>query len=69
MLDTLIYLPGALRLEALERVVIDCSFLDRKERNIFDMKETQRPLMQLLNKDSFKLRYTTTESPIKLIFY
>ncbi|KAL8862296.1 MAG: hypothetical protein Q9178_001305 [Gyalolechia marmorata] len=60
---------GALRLETLERVVIDCSFLDRKKRNIFDMKETQRPLMQLLNKDSFKLRYTTTESPIKLIFY
>ncbi|KAL8914163.1 MAG: hypothetical protein Q9171_001158 [Xanthocarpia ochracea] len=60
---------GALRLETLERVVIDCSFLDRKKRNIFDMKETQQPLMQLLNKDSFKLRYTTTESPIKLIFY
>ena len=69
MLDTLIYLPGALRLETLERVVIDCSFLDRKKRNIFGMKETQRPLMQFLNTDSFKLRYTTTESPIKLIFY
>ncbi|KAI4227151.1 MAG: hypothetical protein L6R36_002648 [Xanthoria steineri] len=59
----------ALKLEKLERVIIDTSFLDRKKRNIFDMKETQQPLMQLLNMAELKSRYTTTGSPVKLIFY
>ncbi|KAL8854885.1 MAG: hypothetical protein Q9221_000391 [Calogaya cf. arnoldii] len=59
----------ALRLENLERVIIDTSFLDRKKRSIFDMKETQQPLMQLLNMEELKSRYTTTGSPIKIIFY
>lgn len=62
-------LPGALKLESLERVIIDTSFMDRKNRSIFDMKETQRPLMQLLNRDELKSRYATAGSPIKLIFY
>lgn len=69
MLDPLIYFAGALRLEKLERVIIDTSYLDRKKRSIFDMKETQQPLMQLLNMDELKSRYTTTGSPVKLIFY
>ncbi|KAL8772037.1 MAG: hypothetical protein Q9209_002703 [Squamulea sp. 1 TL-2023] len=60
---------GALRLENLERVIIDTSFLDRKKRNIFDMKETQQPLLQFLNLDELKPRYTATGSPVKLIFY
>ncbi|KAL8784564.1 MAG: hypothetical protein Q9213_003912 [Squamulea squamosa] len=59
----------ALRLEKLESVIIDTSFLDRKKRSIFDMKETQQPLMQLLNMDELKPRYTATGSPVKLIFY
>ncbi|KAL8641536.1 MAG: hypothetical protein Q9226_008620, partial [Calogaya cf. arnoldii] len=53
----------ALRLEDLERVIIDTSFLDRKKRSIFDMKETQQPLMQLLNMEELKPRYTSTGSP------
>ena len=67
--DALICLPGALNLESLERVIIDTSFMDRKNRSIFDMKETQRPLLQLLNTDELKSRYATAESPLKLIFY
>ncbi|KAI4264594.1 MAG: hypothetical protein L6R42_000298 [Xanthoria sp. 1 TBL-2021] len=59
----------ALGLEKLERVIIDTSYLDRKKRSIFDMKETQQPLVRLLNMDELKSRYTTTESPVKLIFY
>ncbi|KAL8896485.1 MAG: hypothetical protein Q9192_003078 [Flavoplaca navasiana] len=59
----------ALNLESLERVIIDTSFMDRKNRSIFDMKETQRPLLQLLNTDELKSRYATAESPLKLIFY
>lgn len=69
MLDPLMYLAGALGLEKLERVIIDTSYLDRKKRSIFDMKETQQPLVRLLNMDELKSRYTTTESPVKLIFY
>lgn len=69
MLDPLIYFAGALRLEKLERVIIDTSFLDCKKRSIFDMKETQQPLMRLLNMDELKSRYTTTGSAVKLIFY
>ncbi|KAL8985561.1 MAG: hypothetical protein Q9205_000763 [Flavoplaca limonia] len=59
----------ALNLESLERVIIDTSFMDRKNRSIFDMKETQRPLLQLLNMDELKSRYATAESPLKLVFY
>ncbi|KAL8675251.1 MAG: hypothetical protein Q9168_000371 [Polycauliona sp. 1 TL-2023] len=60
---------GALRLEHIERLIIDTSFLDRKNRSIFDMKETQQPLMQLLNMDELKSRYTTIGSPVTLAFY
>ncbi|KAL8972507.1 MAG: hypothetical protein Q9183_000518 [Haloplaca sp. 2 TL-2023] len=61
---------GALALESLQRIVIDCSFLDPKKRNIFDMKETQQPLMQLLNRPGLKERYSSSSSaPVKLIFY
>lgn len=69
ILDPLNHSTGALKLENLERVIIDTSFLDRKNRSIFDMKETQQPLMQLLNMDELKSRYTTTGSPVKLIFF
>ncbi|KAL8767106.1 MAG: hypothetical protein Q9203_000297 [Teloschistes exilis] len=63
------YIPGALTLKFLERVVIDVSFLDRKQRNIFDMKETQQPLVEFLNKPELKARYTQASASIKLIFY
>lgn len=59
----------ALTLESLERIVIDCSFLDQKKRSIFDMKETQQPLMQLLSSPELKTRYTSSSSQVKLIFY
>ncbi|KAL8733614.1 MAG: hypothetical protein Q9166_002023 [cf. Caloplaca sp. 2 TL-2023] len=57
------------RLENLERIIIDCSYLDQKQRSIFDMKETQQPLMRLLNKEDLKARYTDTSSPVRLIFF
>ncbi|KAL8930516.1 MAG: hypothetical protein Q9208_000700 [Pyrenodesmia sp. 3 TL-2023] len=60
---------GALTCESLERVVIDCSFLDQKKRSIFDMKETLQPLMQLLNRGVLKAQYNSGHSPIKIIFY
>ncbi|KAL8872497.1 MAG: hypothetical protein Q9174_001884 [Haloplaca sp. 1 TL-2023] len=61
---------GALALESLQRIVVDCSFLDPKKRGIFDMRETQQPLMQLLNRPELKERYNSDSSaPVKLIFY
>ncbi|KAL9582269.1 MAG: hypothetical protein Q9212_003399 [Teloschistes hypoglaucus] len=60
---------GALTLKYLERIVIDVSFLDRKQRNIFDMKETQQPLVEFLNKPELKARYSEASSSVKLIFY
>lgn len=60
---------GALTLESLERVVIDCSFLDQKKRSIFDMKETLQPLMQLLSREELKARYVCSHAPVKVVFY
>lgn len=65
----LMFSVGALTCESLERVVIDCSFVDQKKRSIFDMKETLQPLMQLLNQGGLKAQYTSGHSPVKIIFY
>ncbi|MCJ1427426.1 hypothetical protein MMC29_005329 [Sticta canariensis] len=60
---------GALCFEKLERVVIDCSHIDVKKRCIFDMRETQKPLMQLLNQDGLKTRYGGSSDQINLLFF
>ncbi|KAL8799379.1 MAG: hypothetical protein Q9200_007554 [Gallowayella weberi] len=59
----------ALNFHNLDRVIVDGSFIDQKKRSIFDMKETQRPLIQLLNRQELKAGYTDIISPIKLLFY
>ncbi|KAL8710198.1 MAG: hypothetical protein Q9220_005129 [cf. Caloplaca sp. 1 TL-2023] len=62
---------GALTTESLDRIVIDRSYLDQKQRSILDMRETQQPLQQILARPEVKARYltTTTSRPVKLIFY
>ncbi|KAI9733372.1 MAG: hypothetical protein M1834_003456 [Cirrosporium novae-zelandiae] len=40
----------ALSLDNCEQIIIDASYIDLKKRCIFDTKETQQPLMQLLNR-------------------
>lgn len=62
---------GALSLEKLERVIVDGSHIDQKKRGIFDMRETQQPLMQLLNRPVLKNRYAigTNEGDVQLIIY
>lgn len=60
---------GALSSQKLERIVLDCSHIDQKKRGIFDMKETQQPLMQLLNRDEIKNRYGKEQGGIDLLFY
>lgn len=60
---------GALSSSGLERVVIDCSHIDKKSRGIFDMRETQRPLMALLNRSELKSRYGDGGGKIRLFLY
>ena len=60
---------GALSLSALERVVVDCSHIDQKRRGILNMRETQEPLVRLLNRPELKDRYSSGEGGIQLLFY
>jgi protein CMS1 len=44
---------NALSTANLERVVIDCSYIDQKKRGILDMKELHEPLIRLLLRKEF----------------
>jgi len=61
--------PGALSSSRIERVIVDGSYIDQKKRGIFDMRETQQPLMHLLNRSELKDRYGTGSGEIQLIVY
>lgn len=60
---------GALSSSSLERVVVDCSHIDQKKRGIFDMRETQQPLMALLNQSELKNRYGSGSGKVRLLLY
>ena len=60
---------GALSSSSLERIVVDCSHVDRKKRGIFDMRETQQPLMAFLNQPELKSRYGIGSGKVRLLFY
>jgi len=60
---------GALKLDKLERLVVDASHIDQKKRGIMDMKETMIPLARWLSRAEFKERYADPERPLQLLFY
>ncbi|PYI02164.1 hypothetical protein BO78DRAFT_400779 [Aspergillus sclerotiicarbonarius CBS 121057] len=60
---------GALKLGELERIVLDGSYVDQKQRGIFDMKETHLPLLQLLTRPEFRERYGATEKKIQILVF
>ncbi|KAK0510118.1 hypothetical protein JMJ35_007512 [Cladonia borealis] len=60
---------GALTSSNLERIVIDASHFDQKKRGIFDMRETQEPLVQLLNRMELKSRYSSDTGAIQILLY
>ncbi|KAL9068191.1 MAG: hypothetical protein Q9157_006581 [Trypethelium eluteriae] len=60
---------GALSSKNLERIVIDASHINQKKRGIFDMKETEIPLTQLLLRKELKSRYSSVEGRISLLFF
>ncbi|KAH9994738.1 U3-containing 90S pre-ribosomal complex subunit-domain containing protein [Xylariaceae sp. FL0662B] len=60
----------SLKLDSLERLVIDASHIDQKKRGIMDMKETMLPLARWLARREFKERQTDdAEKPLQLLFY
>lgn len=60
---------GALMSSKLERVVIDSSHIDQKKRGIFDMRETQQPLILLLNRPELKNRYGGGGGNLEVLMY
>lgn len=48
---------------------MDSSYIDQKKRSIFDMRETFVPLMKLLSRPDFKVRYGALEERLDLLFY
>lgn len=62
-------LAGTLKLNELERIVIDGSYIDSKKRGIFDMRETHLPLLQLLTRDEFRDRYGAKQKGVKILVF
>ncbi|KAL4973766.1 U3-containing 90S pre-ribosomal complex subunit-domain containing protein [Aspergillus desertorum] len=60
---------GSLKLDELKRIVIDGSYIDQKQRGIFDMKETHLPLLQLLTRSEFRERYGVKEKKIEILVF
>ena len=60
---------GALSSSSLKRVVVDCSHIDQKKRGILDMRETQQPLMALLNRSELKSHYESGSGKVRLLLY
>ncbi|KAI0600635.1 U3-containing 90S pre-ribosomal complex subunit-domain containing protein [Biscogniauxia sp. FL1348] len=60
---------GSLKLDHLERLVVDASHIDQKKRGVMDMKDTMLPLARWLARPEFKERYTDPEKPLQLLFY
>jgi protein CMS1 len=58
-----------LKLDKLERLVVDASHIDLKKRGILDMKETMIPLARWLSRTQLKEKYTDLEQPLQLLFY
>lgn len=63
------FLTGALATDRLERIVIDCSYIDQKKKGILETKETQIALIQLLGEKQLRERYNSDSGSIDLLFY
>jgi protein CMS1 len=58
-----------LKLDSLERIVVDASHIDQKKRGIMDMRETTLPLARFLARAEFKERYGDSKKPLALLVY
>ncbi|KAL5337566.1 U3-containing 90S pre-ribosomal complex subunit-domain containing protein [Aspergillus crustosus] len=60
---------GSLKLDELKHIVIDGSYVDQKQRGIFDMKETHLPLLQLLTRSELRERYGTKDKKLEILVF
>lgn len=67
--DTNINILGTLKLDELERIVIDGSHIDQKQRGIFDMKDTHMPLLKLLTRPELRERYGASKKSVKILVF
>ncbi|KAI1380008.1 U3-containing 90S pre-ribosomal complex subunit-domain containing protein [Hypoxylon crocopeplum] len=60
---------SSLKLDKLERLVVDASHIDQKKRGVMDMKDTMMPLARWLARREFKERYADDENRLQVLFY
>lgn len=62
-------MAGSLKLDKLQRLVVDASHIDQKKRGVMDMKDTMMPLARFLARKEFKDRYADEKKSLALLFY
>ncbi|KAL2364204.1 hypothetical protein RJZ56_002874 [Blastomyces dermatitidis] len=60
---------GELSLTHLKRIVIDGSYVDKKKRGIFDMKDLHLPLLQFLNRADLRDRYSSSDNRVEILVF
>lgn len=60
---------GTLKVDELERIVIDGSHIDQKQRGIFDMKDTHLPLLRLLKRPELRERYGSSKKKTQILVF
>ncbi len=60
---------GSLHLDSLQALVIDQTWVDAKQRNVFDTFETRDELMKLLALDAVMAALKRSTSPTKLVLF
>ncbi|GAC73057.1 hypothetical protein PANT_8d00046 [Moesziomyces antarcticus T-34] len=60
---------GSLHLDSLQALVIDQTWVDAKQRNVFDTFETRDELMKLLALDAVMAALKRSASPTKLVLF
>ncbi|KAN0060116.1 Protein cms1 [Thecaphora frezii] len=59
----------ALNLESLEAIVIDQTWVDAKQRTVFDTPETRDELIKLLTSEKVMAALKRTKNPVKLLLF
>lgn len=60
---------GSLRLDSLQAIVIDQTWVDAKQRSVFDSFETRDELMKLLALDAVMESFKRSTTPAKLVLF
>ncbi|KIW96527.1 uncharacterized protein Z519_03596 [Cladophialophora bantiana CBS 173.52] len=60
---------GAMKTEALQRIVVDGSYKDEKKNTIFTIGQIFQPMIALLNNDSIRQRYRSEQNKIDILVF